>query len=140
MQLPLLQIARDGDPAFCIVALAERSEAQDVGFVEAVPEGSLPRARSPTHSSTRGGTSIQRPGFATIAPATTMLSECFARVKPKNRADKIKIPYGEIAALAFTGKDTAAGKSFDAWVKKYWEKKAAGERNIGIDAESLDDE
>jgi hypothetical protein len=68
------------------------------------------------------------------------LSECFARVKPKNRTDKIKIPYSEIAALAFTGKDTAAGKSFDAWVKKYWEKKAAGERNIGIDAESLDDQ
>jgi len=68
------------------------------------------------------------------------LSECFARVKPKNRADKIKIPYSEIAALAFTGKDTAAGKSFGAWVKKYWQKKAAGERNIGIDAEALDDE
>ena len=68
------------------------------------------------------------------------LSECFVRVKPRNRADKIKIPYSDIAALAFTGKDTAAGRSFDAWVKKYWEKKAAGEKNIGIDAESLDEE
>jgi hypothetical protein len=68
------------------------------------------------------------------------LADCFVRVKPKNRPDKIKIPYSEIAALAFTGKDTAAGKSFDAWVKKYWEKKAAGEKNIGIDSESLEDE
>ena len=34
--------------------------------------------------------------------------------------------------------DTAAGKTFDAWVKKYWEKKAAGEKNIQIEPEKLD--
>jgi hypothetical protein len=68
------------------------------------------------------------------------LAACFVRLKLKNRADKVKIPYSDIAGLAFTGKDTAAGKSFEAWVKKYWEKKAAGEKNIGIDPESLDDE
>lgn len=68
------------------------------------------------------------------------LADCFVRIKPRSSPDKIKIPYSEIAALAFTGKDTAAGKSFDAWVKKYWEKKAAGEKNIGIDSESLDEE
>jgi hypothetical protein len=61
------------------------------------------------------------------------------RVMPKGRNEKIIIPYSDIAALAFTGKDTAAGKSFAAWVKKYWEKKAAGEKNIGIESEQLDD-
>lgn len=66
------------------------------------------------------------------------LSDCFIRVMPKDRPDKLSIPYSDIAALAFTGRDTAAGKSFAAWVKKYNEKKAAGETNIGIDAESLD--
>ena len=36
--------------------------------------------------------------------------------------------YGDIAGLAFTGRGHgAAGKTFEAWVKKYWEKKAAGE-------------
>src|SRR6201987_5211605 len=55
------------------------------------------------------------------------LSDCFVRLKPKNRPDRLKISYADIAALAFTGKDTAAGKSFEAWVKKCWEKKAAGE-------------
>jgi len=69
-----------------------------------------------------------------------LLSECYVRVKPRNRPDRIKIPYSDIAAIAFTGKDTAAGKSFAAWVKKYHEKKAAGEKNIGIEAESLDEE
>jgi hypothetical protein len=68
------------------------------------------------------------------------LAECNLRLIPKGRADKIPVPYSDIAALAFTGKDTAAGKSFEAWVKKYHEKKAAGETNIGIDAESLDEE
>jgi hypothetical protein len=68
------------------------------------------------------------------------LHECVVRVMPKGRSDKIRIPYSDIAALAFTGKDSAAGKSFAAWVKKYWEKKAAGEKNIGIESESLDEE
>lgn len=68
------------------------------------------------------------------------LSDCVLRVIPKNSPDKIKIPYSEIAALGFTGKDTAAGKSFAAWVKKYREKKAAGEKNIGIESESLAEE
>ena len=69
-----------------------------------------------------------------------LLSECYVRVKPKNGPDRIKILYRDIAAIAFTGKDTAAGKSFAAWVKKYREKKAAGEKNIGIEAESLHEE
>ena len=51
---------------------------------------------------------------------------------------KIAIPYAEIAALAFTGRDTAAGKSWEAWVRKYWEKKAAGEKDIQLKPESLD--
>ena len=67
------------------------------------------------------------------------LTDCFIRVMPKDRPNKLSIAYSEIAGLAFTGRDTAAGKSFAAWVKKYNEKKAAGEKNIGIDAEALDD-
>jgi len=66
------------------------------------------------------------------------LSDCFVRLMPKDQPGKLSIPYTDIAALAFTGRDTAAGKSFAAWVKKYNEKKAAGEKNIGIDADPLD--
>jgi len=66
------------------------------------------------------------------------LSDCFARVMPKDGADKISVPYSEIAALAFTGRDTAAGKSYEAWVKKYWEKRAQGEKNISIEPEALE--
>jgi hypothetical protein len=68
----------------------------------------------------------------------TTLADSYVRIMPANEAGKIKIAYSEIAALAFTGRDTAAGKTFDAWVKKYWEKKAAGEKNIQIEPEKLD--
>ncbi len=66
------------------------------------------------------------------------LADSAVRLFPKDTDQKISISYSEIAALAFSGRDTAAGKSFEAWVRKYWEKKAAGEKNIGIQAESLE--
>ena len=66
------------------------------------------------------------------------LTDSFVRVIPSNAQMKLNIAYSDIAALAFTGRDTAAGKTFEAWVKKYWEKKAAGERNIQIEPEKLD--
>lgn len=66
------------------------------------------------------------------------LADSFVRVIPTNVKTKVNVSYADIAALAFTGRDTAAGKTFEAWVKKYWEKKAAGEKNIQIEPEKLD--
>jgi hypothetical protein len=39
--------------------------------------------------------------------------------------------------LAFSGRDAAAGKSWEAWVRKYWEK-AVGDREVSLQPESLD--
>jgi len=58
--------------------------------------------------------------------------------KPGNPHERVNISYADVAGLKFSGRDTAAGKTFDAWVKKYWEKKAAGEKNIQIAPEKLD--
>jgi hypothetical protein len=66
------------------------------------------------------------------------LSDSVVRLYPKDSSEKLAIPFADIAALAFTGRDTAAGKSFEAWVKKYWEKKAAGEKDIQINPEALE--
>ena len=66
------------------------------------------------------------------------LNDSVVRLYPKDSGEKLAIPYADIAALAFTGRDTAAGKSFEAWVKKYWEKKAAGEKDIQIKPEALE--
>jgi hypothetical protein len=66
------------------------------------------------------------------------LADSVVRLFPKSGNQKISISYADIAALAFTGKDTAAGKSWEAWMKKYNEKKAAGEKNIGLQPEALE--
>jgi len=66
------------------------------------------------------------------------LAESVVRVIPANEPTRVSVPYAEIAALTFSGRDTAAGRSFEAWVRKYWEKKMAGETNIGIQPEALD--
>jgi len=65
-------------------------------------------------------------GYIFDRTAGLTLSSSFVRVLPKDGTGRLKIPYSEIAALAFTGRDTAAGKSWEAWVKKYWEKKKVG--------------
>ena len=66
------------------------------------------------------------------------LKDSVVRLYPKNSNEKISISYTDIAALAFTGRDTAAGKSWEAWMKKYAQKKAAGEKNIALEPEPLD--
>lgn len=66
------------------------------------------------------------------------LDDSFVRIIPAKERAKVTVAYSDIAALEFTGRDTAAGRTFDAWVKKYWEKKAAGEQNIQIEPEKLD--
>ena len=66
------------------------------------------------------------------------LADSRVRVLPKSGDGKLAIPYSEIQALAFTGRDTAAGKSWEAWLRKYWEKKAAGEHNIQREPEALE--
>jgi hypothetical protein len=66
------------------------------------------------------------------------LSDSVVRLFPKGDPTKISIPYSDIATLSFSGRDTAAGKSWEAWLKKYWEKKAAGETNIELTPDKLD--
>ena len=58
--------------------------------------------------------------------------------KPGAPVERVMVSYADIASLNFSGRDTAAGKTFEAWVKKYWDKKAAGETNIQIEPEKLD--
>lgn len=76
-------------------------------------------------------------GYVFDRRAGTSLQDSVVRIMPAGERTKLSIPYSDIAALAFTGRDNAAGRTFEAWIKKYWEKKAAGEKNIGIQAEQL---
>jgi hypothetical protein len=66
------------------------------------------------------------------------LAESFVQYFTPGANNKRKVSYAEIARLEFTGKDRAAGKHWEDWVKKYNEKKAAGEKNIALVPDALD--
>ena len=66
------------------------------------------------------------------------LKDSVVRLYPKNSNEKVSVSYADIAALAFTGRDTAAGKSWEAWMKKYAAKKAAGEKDLSLHPEPLE--
>lgn len=69
------------------------------------------------------------------APA---LKDSVVRLYPKDGNEKVTIAYSDITALAFTGRDTAAGRSWEAWLKKYAEKKAAGENDFSLHPNQLE--
>jgi hypothetical protein len=136
-------------------AMPMNPDAMEVspGFAHEQLEGSIPslasddeiRAALEKAFDYRGDVTITRKDGSTIEgyifdrrSAGQTLADCTVRLFPKDRDEKVTVTYADIAALAFTGRDTAAGKSFETWVKKYHEKKAAGEKNIGIDPEKLD--
>jgi hypothetical protein len=77
-------------------------------------------------------------GYLFDRRAGATLTQSFLRIIPMDNQGKVSVAYADIAALAFSGRDTAAGKTFEAWVRKYWAKKAAGESNIQIEPERLD--
>jgi hypothetical protein len=85
---------------------------------------------------TKDGEKIEGYIFDRVSGLT--LANSFVRVLPKDSNQRQKIAYADIAALAFTGRDPAAGKSWETWVRKYWEKKASGERGFGLQPESLE--
>ena len=77
-------------------------------------------------------------GYLFDRRSAATLKDSLVRLYPKNSNEKIAVSYADIAALAFTGRDTAAGKSWEAWMKKYAAKKAAGEKNIALEPEPLE--
>ena len=77
-------------------------------------------------------------GYLFDRRSAATLKDSLVRLYPKTSNEKLSISYADIAALAFTGRDTAAGKSWEAWMKKYAQKKAAGETNIALEPEPLD--
>ncbi|MGD0478727.1 MAG: hypothetical protein ABSA42_01075 [Terracidiphilus sp.] len=66
------------------------------------------------------------------------LEQSFVHYFTPKAEEKRKVSYAEIARLEFTGKDRAAGKHWEDWVKAWNEKKAAGEKNIALHPEALE--
>ena len=55
------------------------------------------------------------------------LEDSFVRILTGTSDDRIVVRYNEIESLEFSGRDTAAGKSWENWLRKYAQKKVAGE-------------
>ena len=70
----------------------------------------------------------------------TTLADSYVQYFAPNNAAKQNLSYVDIARLEFTGKDRAAGKHWEDWVKAYNERKAAGEKNIGLHPDKLDED
>lgn len=66
------------------------------------------------------------------------LADSYVQYFTPTAPEKRKVSYAEIARMEFSGKDRAAGKHWEDWVKKYNERKAAGETNIGLAPEALE--
>lgn len=66
------------------------------------------------------------------------LKESQVRLMPAGSSQKLAFRYSEIAGIEFSGRDMAAGKRWQDWVRRYAEKKAAGEKNIQLEPERLD--
>lgn len=66
------------------------------------------------------------------------LADSYVQYFTPNAPEKRKVSYAEIARLEFSGKDRAAGKHWEDWVKAYNERKAAGEKDIALHPEKLD--
>src|SRR6185369_2045358 len=61
----------------------------------------------------KNGTKVE--GYIFDRRTGKTLADSAVRLYPKDSTEKISIAYSDIAALAFTGRDTAAGKTFEAW-------------------------
>jgi hypothetical protein len=65
------------------------------------------------------------------------LDDSLVRMIPRDSDEKLTVPYSHIARLEFTGKDTAHGRTWENWVKRYIEKKRAGEKAC-LESEKLE--
>jgi hypothetical protein len=86
---------------------------------------------------TRRSTGLEVAGYLFDRVKGATPAETVIRMIPANGDGRVTIPVDDIKQLQFSGRDTAAGKSFETWMKKYVEKKLAGEV-AQIESESLD--
>lgn len=125
------------------IAPGRAKEAVEGWVPELASEGDLREAlekafdyRGDVTLTTKDGKKLEGYIFDRVSGST--LASSFVRVLPKDSSPRVKVSYADIAALAFSGRDPAAGKSWEAWVRKYWEKKSSGEGAASLQPDCLD--
>jgi len=84
----------------------------------------------------KSGERVEAYVFNRLPGAT--LAASFVEYFTPSAPEKRRLSYADIARLEFTGKDRAAGKQWEDWIRKYKERKAAGEKGIALTPEALD--
>lgn len=84
-----------------------------------------------------GGRSIE--GYIFDRFAHSDFGHSFVRMVAKDDDQRLTIAYPDIESIQFTGKDAAAGKSWERWVEHYTARKRAG-LDAGLFPENNDDE
>lgn len=78
------------------------------------------------------------PGYVFNRRTGPTLADSYVEYFAAGAPGKRKASYADIARLEFSGKDCAAGKQWEDWVRKYRERKAAGEKGIALHPEALE--
>ena len=84
----------------------------------------------------RSGERVEAYIFNRLTGAT--LADSIVQYYTPSAPEKRQVSYAEITRLEFSGKDRAAGKQWEDWMKKYKQRKAAGEKGIALSPEALD--
>ena len=106
------------------------------GFAHEVLQGSLPPLsneqeirvalekafdyRGDVTITRRDGTKVE--GYVYDRRQGQTLVTSMVRILPADGSPRQSIPFCDVEALVFSGRDTAAGKSWEDWVRKFWEK------------------
>ena len=85
---------------------------------------------------TRRSTGETIEGYLFDCTSQASPTQSAVRLIPKDGSERVTIRGNDIVRIEFGGKDPAAGKSFQTWVKKYVAKKLAGE-SANIESEPL---
>ena len=83
------------------------------------------------------GTVVQ--GFVFDYNPAESMDQSSIQIMPAKGGGRHCIPVSTISQVNISGRDMAAGKSFDTWIRKYVDKKIKGEA-ANIECESLDED
>ncbi len=84
---------------------------------------------------TRRSSGARVEGYVFDNTAGTSGKAPVVRIIP-TEGDRVTIPVDDVAEIQFSGRDTAEGKSFETWMKRYVERKLAGKK-ANIESEPL---
>jgi hypothetical protein len=112
-------------------------ETPSEGLEVTLTEATLPTALAWAHDY-RGDVTLRTKGGEQYVGYVFDLTKDRIRIDPADGSPRMTLQTEDIAAITFSGRDMAAGKSFDRWINRYIDKTLAGEE-ASIPSDAGDD-